>query len=402
MSDWLRHIFEGRPWWMNVLLAFCAYMAFFYMPWDLFWKPVAEDKEVWFGILFSGWGAKLVAIPHWFVYGAATYGFRRMRPWMCTWGAAYIAQISFGMLVWNINQLGGLTGVVVGVVTAAPFAGLAFVFWNAQEHFCADRVPLLERYGEWGLVTGASAGIGAEFARALARDGMSLVLVARREERLRELADQIEKEHSVATRVVAVDLAEADGADRVAEAVADLEISVLVNNAGFGYAGRFDKLELDRLRAQVQLNCLAPTVLTHRLLPGMRERGRGAVIFTGSVAGRQPLPLHGVYSASKAFALFLGEALWVELRGEGIDVLVLEPGSTETEFQAVAGEITHPGESAADVVDVAIDTLGHQPSVVSGWWNWLRANLVTRLLPRDLVASVAKDVIERQTPDAMR
>lgn len=402
MSDWLRHIFEGRPWWMNVLLAFCAYMTFFYMPWDIFWKPVAEDKEVWFGVLFSGWGAKLLAVPHWFVYGAATYGFRRMRPWMRTWGAAYIAQISFGMLVWNISQLGGLTGVVVGVITAAPFAGLAFVFWNAQEHFCGERAPLRERYGEWGLVTGASAGIGAEFARRMAHDGMSLVLVARREERLRELADQIEKHHSVATRVVAVDLAAPDGADRVAEAVSDLEISVLVNNAGFGYAGRFDKLDLDRLRAQVQLNCVTPTVLTHRLLPGMRERRRGAVIFTGSVAGRQPLPLHGVYSASKAYDLFLGESLWVELRGEGIDVLVLEPGSTETEFQEVAGEVEHPGESAADVVEVALDALGHQPSVVSGWWNWLRTNLAARLLPRDLVVSLAKDVIERQTPDAMR
>jgi hypothetical protein len=152
----------------------------------------------------------------------------------------------------------------------------------------------------------------------------------------------------------------------------------------------------------IMLNCLAPTLLTHKILPGMQARRRGAVIIVGSVAGRQPLPLHNVYSATKAFDLHLGEALFVEMRSEGVDVLVLEPGVTETEFQKVAGEIEHAGESAAKVVAVALDALGQQPSVISGWLNWLRANLASRLGPRPLVAHVARHVMEIQTPIDMR
>ena len=156
--------------------------------------------------------------------------------------------------------------------------------------------------------------------------------------------------------------------------MSDLPIAVLVNNAGFGGAGRFDKLQAERLRGMVPLNCVAPMLLTRRSSRACSERGRGAVIFTGSVAGRQPLPLHGVYAATKAFDQLLGEALFVELRDTGIDVLVVEPGSTETEFHGVADEPPHPGESPEAVVDMALDALGRQPSVVSGWCNWLRAN----------------------------
>ena len=195
-----------------------------------------------------------------------------------------------------------------------------------------------EKYGEWALVTGASAGIGLEFARALAREGMSIVLTARREDRLNALAAELKEKYHINTRVVAVDLAANDGADRLADAVADLEIAFLVNNAGFGYAGRFDKLATDRLRSMVVVNCVVPVVLTSRIIPGMVKRGRGAVIIVGSVAGRQPLPLHAVYSATKGFDLLFGEGLWGELRGTGVDALVIEPGPTKTEFQSVAGE----------------------------------------------------------------
>jgi short-subunit dehydrogenase len=142
-------------------------------------------------------------------------------------------------------------------------------------------------------------------------------------------------------------------------------------------------------------------VLTARMLPAMLARRRGAVLIVGSVAGHQPLPLHGVYAATKAFDLFLGESLAVEVKDHGVDVLVLEPGSTQTEFQQVAGEIAHEGEPAAQVVALAFDALGRSPSVVSGWWNWLRANLATRLLPRPLLAYAARDYMARQTPADM-
>jgi hypothetical protein len=190
--------------------------------------------------------------------------------------------------------------------------------------------------------------------------------------------------------------------ERLARAVEDLELGILVNNAGFGYQGRFERQDAERLREMVQVNCAAPVVLTSRLLPAMRARGRGALVFTGSVAGRQPLPLHAVYAASKGFDLLLGDALAVELRDGGIDVLVLEPGPTESEFQAAAGETPHPAEPAERVVAVALDALGRQPSVVAGWANWLRAGLPQRLLPRSLVAHVAEGVMARQTPEDMR
>jgi short-subunit dehydrogenase len=398
MRDWLRALFDGRPWWMSAIMVFCGYMAFVYVPWDFLIKPAAVDEEVWFGIRFHGAAAKLLELPHWAVYALGAYGFRKMRPWLWPWAALYAGQMALSMLVWNAVYVGGFLGLLLGVVSFLPFAGLAWALWEARPVFEAERPPLRERYGEWALVTGASAGIGAEFARALAREGVSCVLSARREERLRELASELEKSHHVATRVVAADLATPDGADRLAAAVADLDLALLVNNAGFGHAGRFDRCDPQRLQEMVQVNCAAPVALTAKLLPRMLERGRGAVILTGSVAGRQPLPLHGVYAATKAFDLLFGEALAVELRDRGIDVLVIEPGPTETEFQQVAREIAHPGESPSDVVAVALDALGRQPSVVSGWWNWLRANAAVRLAPRSLVAYVARDYMARQTP----
>jgi short-subunit dehydrogenase len=402
MRDWLHDIFRDRPWWMNAIMVFCGFMAFIYMPWDIFWKPVERDQEVWFGVMFTGWWAKIMALPHWFVYAAAVYGFRRHRDWMGVAGALYVGQVAIGMLIWPIVNYGGLLGVVLGLIAAVPFGLLTVAFWNARDHFAIEPKSLRERYGDWALVTGASAGLGLEFARSLARDGVSCVLTARREDRLRELAGELERRHGIETRVVPIDLSDADGAERLADAVADLEIAILVNNAGFGYVGRFDKLDPARLRDMVQVNCLAPVLLTSRVVPGMKERGRGAVIITGSVAGRQPLPLHNVYSASKSFDLLFGESLSVELKPLGIDVLVVEPGSTETEFQQAAGELAHKGESADKVVGVAFAALGQQPSVISGWLNWLRANLASRLGPRPLVAHVARHVMAIQTPSDMQ
>jgi short-subunit dehydrogenase len=402
MRDWLRALFDGRPWWMNVLMVFSGYMAFVYLPWDFFFKPVAVDEEVLLGIRFTGWGAKLLEPFHWAVYALGAYGFRRMRPWMWPWAAVYAGQVALAMLLWNWIYVGGFLGFVLGVMAFVPFALLTWALWESMPLFQGERPSLRERYGEWALVTGASAGLGAEFARALAAQGVSVVLTARREERLRELATELEQRHGVQTRVVAEDLSDPTGADRLAASLGDLEIAILVNNAGFGYSGRFDKLEPERLRDMVQVNCLAPVMLTARLLPGMLERGVGAIVITGSVAGRQPLPLHGVYSASKAFDLLFGEALAVELRDRGIDVVVLEPGSTATEFQEVAGEIAHAGEPADRVVRVALEALGRQPSVISGWFNWLRANAGSRLLPRPLLAHVAREVMAAQTPPEKR
>lgn len=401
MGQWWRERLGQRPWWMNVLMFFCAYMAIVHMPLDLFVKPVAQDQEAWFGFLLHGWAAKLTEPLHWAIYAAGAYGFWRMRAWMWPWAAVYAAQVTIGMFVWNVVYVGGFRGWISGLVVFVLLGGLTVALWRTRERFGRKRPSLRERYGQWALVTGASAGIGAEFARTLAREGLSCVLTARREDRLRELATDLEQRHSVQTRVVAADLADPQGADRLLEAIKDLQIDVFINNAGFGYAGRFDKQDTERLRAMVQVNCVAPVVLASRLLPGMRERKHGAMIVSGSIAGRQPLPRHALYSATKAFDMLFGEALWAELRGTGVDVLVIEPGPTESEFREVAGETRAVGEPAANVVALAFDALGQQPSVIFGWFNWLRANSM-RLAPRSLVALLAERVVLQQTPPEMR
>jgi hypothetical protein len=365
-------------------------------------KPVAVDEEVWFGVMFHGWAAKAAEPFHWAVYAAGAYGFRTMKSWMWPWAAVYVGQVAVGMLVWNLLYgVGGFGGLLVAVAAFLAFGALAVALWRAQPLFERRSPPLAERYGGWALITGASAGLGAEFARALARGGISCALSARREDRLRALASELTRSYQVETRVIPADLADPAEVDRLADAVGDLDVGILVNNAGFGYAGRFEKLDLGRLRAMIEVNCAAPVALTSRLLPKLRARKRGAIVITGSVAGRIPMPLHGVYSATKAFDLLFGEALAVELAEQGIDVLVLEPGPTATEFQAVAGEVAHGGEPAADVVTVALEALGRQPSVVSGWKNWLRAVWATRLFPRPLIAQVARDVMAAETPEEM-
>ncbi|MEM7409583.1 MAG: SDR family NAD(P)-dependent oxidoreductase [Myxococcota bacterium] len=399
MRDWLADVFDGRPTWMNVLMVFCAYMTFVYVPWDFFVKPAAVDEEVWFGVMFTGWAAKLTTLAHWAIYAAGFYGFLRMRAWMFPWAAVYAGSVAIGMLVWPWAYRGSF---LLGAVSFLPFAWLTRELWRAEPLFGAQRDSLRERYGEWALVTGASAGIGAAFARALAREGLSVVLTARRKDRLEALASELEKSFQVQTRVVEENLANAEGAERLARAVSDLPIGVLVNNAGFGGRGRFDSLQAERLRDMVMVNCLAPLLLTRRILPRMQQEGRGAVIFTGSVSGRQPLPLHAAYAATKAFDQLLGEALYVEGRAHGVDVLVVEPGSTETEFQEVAREIAHEGEAPETVVATALDALGQQPSVVSGWYNWLRANAAQRLAPRGLAAHWAHAIMRRETQEELR
>jgi len=398
MSDWFHDVFEGRPWWMNAVMVFCAWMTFVYMPWDIFVKPVAADEEVWFGFLFTGVAAKWLAIPHWVVYAGGLYGFRRMRPWMALAAPAYSAQVAIGMFLWPMFHYGSLTGFVLGVISVVPFAALTAAFWNSREFFLEDPPPLGERYGGWAVVTGASAGIGAAFACECARQGQSVVLVARRKDRLEDLATELEREHQIETRVIELDLTEQGAAERLADAVADLDVGVVVNNAGFGHQGRFETLELDRLEQMVQVNCTVPMALTHRLLPGLRARGRGAVLVVGSAAGRQPLPLHGVYSATKAFDQFFSESLAAELAGTGIDVLVVEPGTVETEFQTVSGQLEHSGATPDDVVDAALDALGHQSSVIVGWKNWLRAVFATRIAPRPLTLQIARSMMSRYTP----
>lgn len=186
---------------------------------------------------------------------------------------------------------------------------------------------------ETALITGASAGIGEEFARQLAGRGYDLILVARRRDRLEHLAEQLPTTAHVVDCDLVSDAASLPG--KVEELGVDVDL--LVNNAGFGLRGRFLELDSEREAEMVRVNCEAVVTLTHAFIPKMVERARGGVITVASTAGMQPLPYEAVYGASKAFAISFMEALWMELQGTGVKMLVVNPGPVKTEWQSVAG-----------------------------------------------------------------
>ena len=143
--DW-RSELARRPWWMNALLAFCLYMTVVYVPFDLFWKSVESDDEVWFGLRLHGWYAKLTEPLHWLIYGAGAYGFWRMRPWMWPWAAVYAAQVCIGMLVWNlVDPRGG--GWIGGCAVAAVFAVPMIALWRARARFRGEPAETLVASG---------------------------------------------------------------------------------------------------------------------------------------------------------------------------------------------------------------------------------------------------------------
>ena len=238
---------------------------------------------------------------------------------------------------------------------------------------------MLDAYADrWALITGASSGIGAEFARRLASRGMHLVLTARRKELLEKLAEELHTRHGTKTEIIAGDLTDAAEPQRLCEAITakGIAIELLVNNAGFGWVGTIQETEQPRMRDLVQLNIAAMTELTYRLLPAMLERGHGGIINVSSVAAFQPVAYMPAYSASKAFVLHFSEALWAESRDRGVTVTALCPGTTQTDFFDVANVPgwlkKHRYSTPEDVVKGAIKALERgKQFVIPGWKNWL-------------------------------
>lgn len=240
------------------------------------------------------------------------------------------------------------------------------------------------------VITGASAGLGVDFARQYAAKGHRLVLVARRKERLEELAAELGN-----ARALALDLSEDNAADRL---IADLvghgeHCDLLVNNAGFGLVGKVASLDGGRQRQMIDLNCGALTELAHAVLPGMLERQRGGILNVASVASFQPGPGMAVYFATKAYVLSFSEALHEEVKADGIHVSALCPGPTSTEFGEVAG---FGGNKAVDtlaakpgpVVEAGIRGLeANKAVVVPGMANKISAQS-HRFLPRSTIRKI--------------
>jgi uncharacterized protein len=253
------------------------------------------------------------------------------------------------------------------------------------------------------LITGASSGIGRSLAHLFARDGYELVLVARRAAVLEELAAELAHRYATRARVMAVDLAEPDGARRLHAGLqqAGVSVDVLVNNAGFGMQGAFVELPVERQLQMIHLNVTTLTALTRLLLPSMLERGRGGVLNVGSTAAFQPGPFMAAYYASKAFVVSFSEALAEELSGSPLRVSCLAPGPTATAFAAEAGA----AESAlfrGDMMSVDdVARIGYEgwqqgkPLVIAGARNRLQAFAV-RLVPRSILMRAVRRLHTRR------
>jgi hypothetical protein len=252
------------------------------------------------------------------------------------------------------------------------------------------------------LITGASSGLGAEYAKLFAADKQDLLLVARRRDRLEALAGELRGAHGVRVFVVAADLATAEAPGRVVEEAfrLGLQVDFLVNNAGFGTAGAFAELDIAREREMIQLNIASLVTLTRSFLPAMIERRNGRILNIGSTAGFPPGPFMAVYYASKAFVNSFTEALWYELRGTGVSATVSCPGATATEFADVAGNsrslLFRLG--AADPKQVAAE--GYRamkkgkPMVIHGLRNKLSVQSL-RVSPRAVARAVAASLNPR-------
>ncbi|MGH2925715.1 MAG: SDR family NAD(P)-dependent oxidoreductase [Solirubrobacterales bacterium] len=249
------------------------------------------------------------------------------------------------------------------------------------------------------LITGASSGIGEAIARRLAARGHGLTLVARREERLLALADDLSARHGVRAETIAADLGTAAARDEVVARIAEhgLEVEILVNNAGFGGSG-----DREREVAMVELNCVAVLDLQSRYLPAMVEKGRGAVINIASTSAFQPLPGTATYAATKAFVLSLSEAVHEETKGSGVTVTAICPGPVKTEFMDAAGlgnaEGNVPGifwSSADEVGEAAVEAAEKgKRAVVVGLLN--RAGTIAgQHSPRAVVLPLAKRIWRR-------
>lgn len=232
-------------------------------------------------------------------------------------------------------------------------------------------------HGQTTLITGASSGIGAEFARRIAARGSDLVLVARRESRLESLADELRGEYGVTVDPVVLDLSEPSAGARLSETVAqrDIVVTSVINNAGFATHGPFHEASPERLRNEIAVNVHSVVDISRMFIDRLRAADGGVLLNLASLAAYQADPTMAVYGATKAFVLSFTEALWYESRGTGLRVMALSPGATDTEFFDVAGADADGGTARMSTEQVvatalkALDRTNPPPSLITGALN---------------------------------
>lgn len=255
------------------------------------------------------------------------------------------------------------------------------------------------------LITGASSGIGEVFARKLAARGRNVLLVARSEEKLITLCNELGRSNSIRAQYVALDLSKPESAALLFDEAKQrgLSVDMLINNAGFGSMGEFSNLDLARELNMIDLNIKSLVELTHRFLQPMLVRKQGAIINVASTAAFQPVPFMATYAATKAFVLSFSEALWEENRPYGIKVIALCPGVTDTNFFEAARGHKPPArvsQTPEEVVDTALRGLAQGKShIISGWSNFLMTQS-ERFVPRSLITRLAGRMMRSQQRDS--
>jgi uncharacterized protein len=252
--------------------------------------------------------------------------------------------------------------------------------------------------GKWAVITGASAGIGLEFAKLLAANGANLVLTARRTDRLQQIATDLKSAHGVQIEVVCADLTQREAPEQIYAFTTGkkIEVEFVINNAGFGAFGYAHEIPAEKMLEMIQVNCAAVVHLTRLYVPSMVARHHGDVLIVASLASFQPVPFNSVYAATKAFDLLFAEGIAEELRPSGVNVCALCPGSTTTEFQKVADQpdrIFKSSETAEKVARVGLEAIAAGKSyVISGFMNNVMKE-GQRLAPRSLVAKMAANMM---------
>jgi hypothetical protein len=261
------------------------------------------------------------------------------------------------------------------------------------------KISPLDVRGRWVLITGASSGIGAEYARDFARRGANLILVARRVDKLEALAQELKTARAVQIDVVTADLSDPEAPAALFAETRRLgrELYGLINNAGFAVYGPFHEGSIERNQQQILVNVYAPASLAQMVLPGMVARGSGFIVNVASTAAFQPVPYMANYGASKAFLLSMTEALWAEYRHSGVRILAVCPGATDTAFFDVAAApeaSVGPRDTPPNVVAATWRALaGNRSHVITGPVTNLLLAQAGRLLPRSFVASTAEKVM---------
>jgi short-subunit dehydrogenase len=255
----------------------------------------------------------------------------------------------------------------------------------------------LAKYGSWAIVTGASSGIGVEFAKQIAAKGLNIVLVARRKNRLEAVATELEHNYKISTKVVECDVAEDGFHQIILDATKDLDVGLLVNNAGINCEGQFFRGDLARNQQMIQINVKAPFTLAYEYGKQFVAKGKGGIIFTSSTSAFNAHPYLSHYAATKAYILSLAESMNYELKSKNVDVIALCPGMTKSEMTRGMKDNMMLME-AQPVVETALNNLGHAVFVVPGFINKCQTFVTRRLLGRISARNLSGALLERVLP----